>query len=138
MKSKLEGSMGWSVLFGLLILAVILFLAAIAQDNITSGKQCTFDRARANLLTALSDSDLSSSTETKQFGYFMVHHAISNEVVVDGKSYSLAFFTEAEYQFAHQGRLAITTNRQFIWLDNRHGAKLISDGYKVPRWYSGF
>ena len=136
MHAKLEGLFGWSALLGLLALPVILFLAIVAHGNIVSGKQVTFDRARASLLAALSGARPSDGLN--RYGYFEIHAATTNLVIVDGRSYALAFYTEAEYQFRNQGRLAVTTNRQFIWLDDHRGAKLITDGYKVSQWHTGY
>ena len=136
MHAKLKSLFGWSALLGLLALPVILFLAIVAHGNIVSGKQVTFDRARASLSAALTDAR--TDHESKRYGYFEIHTATTNPIVVDGRSYPLAFYTDAEYQFRHQGRLAVTTNRQFIWLDNHRGAKLISDDYKVSQWQAGY
>jgi len=136
-KSKLESLFGWFMLLGFLILPLILLLAISIPGRVASGKQVTFDRARASLLAALSDTGKGPVFEPKYYGSFMIH-ATTNTVVIGGRSYSLAFDTEEEYQFRDQGSLAITTNRQFIWLDHHRGAKLIPDDYRVSKWRTGY
>ena len=137
MNSKLESLFGWFMLLGLLILPFILLLAISIPGHVASGKQVTFDRARASLLAALSDTSGAAVVEPKRYGYFEIYVA-TNTVTVGGSRYLLAFYTAEEYQFADEGRLAVTTNRQFVWLDHHRGAKLISDDYKVSKWRTGY
>jgi len=137
MKSKLESLFGCFMLLGLLILPFILLLAISIQGHIASGKQVTFDRARASLVAALSDTSRAAMVEPKRYGYFEIYTA-TNTVTVGGSSFLLAFYTAEEYQFTDEGRLAVTTNHQFVWLDHYRGAKLISDDYKVSKWRKGY
>jgi len=119
--TKLESLFGWFVLLGLFILPFILLLAISIPGRIASGKRVTFDRARTSLLAALNDTSRGTVIEPKQYGSFAVHRC-TNTITMTTTSYLLAFCTAEEYQFAHQGMLAVTTNRQFIWLDYRRGA----------------
>jgi hypothetical protein len=139
MNTKLNNLFGCLAVLGLLILPVVLFLALVGNGKVASGKQVTFDRARASLLAALGDDHAGSGVvgEPKQYGNFLVY-ACTNTVIVDGSNYPLAVCTVEWYQFANQGRLAVTTNRQFIWLDDRRGPKLILEDYKVSRWRTGY
>jgi len=137
MNSKLESLCGWFMLLGLLILPFILLIAIAILGNVASGKQVTFDRARASLLAALSDTSGAAFAEPKSDRYFVIY-ATTNAVTVGGSKYSLAFYTSEDCQFADEGRLAVTTNRRFVWLDRHHGAKLISDDYKVSKWRKGY
>jgi hypothetical protein len=125
------------MLLGLLIFPVVLILAIPIPGHVARCKQVTFDRARASLLAALSDTGSGAMLEPKRYGYFQVY-ATTNMVTVGGTSYALAFCTAEEYQFANKGRLAVTTNRQFVWLDYHRGAKVISDDYKVSKWRTGY
>jgi hypothetical protein len=139
MNTKLENLFGWSALLGILIVPFLLIGAIVANGRIAGFKQVTFNRAQASLSAALSDVHAGNGAiiDPKRYGYFEVH-ACTNSFAVGGTNYSLAFFTGDEYDFQNQGRLAITTNRQFVWLDHRRGAKLIPDDYKVSRWHTGY
>ena len=137
MNTKLDQLLGWCAVLGFLILPFFLLLAISIPGTIASGKQVTFNRARASLTAALNDSNQGAGREPKQYGYFVVY-ACTNVVTVDGRRYPLAFCTTDGYQFAGEGRLAVTTNQQFIWLDIRRGAKLIASDYRVSKWRSGY
>ena len=139
MHAKIENLFGWLALGGFLLLPIVLLLLIGAHHNCISGKQVTLDRARESLSAALTEIQTSGRTlaEPKQFRYFLVIPC-TNIVVVAGQSYPLALVTSDWYQFDRQGVLAITTNRQYLWLDFRHGAKLISEHYHVPQWRTGY
>ncbi len=137
MNTKLDSLLGWCAVLGFLILPFFLLLAISIPGTIASGKQVTFNRARESLLAALSDTSRGAVQEPKQYGYFVVY-ACTNQVTVAGRPYPLAFCTTDGYQFTGQGRLAVTTNQQFIWLDIRQGAKLIANDYHVSKWRTGY
>ena len=140
MNSKLENSLGCLALLAVVIVPLGLVLAMVAHDSFVSGKQVTFDRAQASLRSALNDfqtQDRKVAFASKQYGYFVVY-PFTYAVVLGGTNYQCVLAVVEGYQFDNQGRLAVTTNRGFIWFDQQRGAKLIPDGYKVPRWRSGF
>jgi hypothetical protein len=129
-------------LVGLLILPVIILLLVGVSGRIASGKQVTMDRAQASLLAALDDFQAvggAGGFVPKYYnGHFQVIACGTNNVVIEGRNYQCALYTGQQYQFIGQGHLAITTNREFIWLDNRRGPKLIPPDYKVSRWRPGY
>ena len=55
----------------------------------------------------------------------------SNVVSIAGAPYECSFTVRSE-KFNHEGTLAMTTNGVFIWLDAKHGPKIIDAGYRPP------
>lgn len=137
MNSKVETFLGWLLILGLPALGVFAFLIVCAHDTWVKGKQVDFDRAKGDLFAAVDDTSFSAAQGTKWYRYFEIY-AATNEPFLNGAKYRLAFFTREQYSFAGQGRLAITKDRHFLWLDDRRGAKLIEPNYKVPGWRIGF
>src|ERR1700733_12432372 len=125
MSLNLDKMRGALVLVGMLVCPVVLLFAISIPGHLASGKQVTFDRARSSLSAALSDVQVVGGAVDfvpKQYGYFMVS-SYTNTIVIAGSNYQCALATYPEYQFADEGRLAVTTNRVFFWLDYRRGAK---------------
>jgi hypothetical protein len=139
LKSWLDNLWGWLFLAGVFILPLVVLVAVSIPERVSSGKQVTFDRARESLWAALSEYPAGGGQEfpPKQYGYFVVY-STTNTASVFGHQYHLAFYTADGYQFNGQGKLAVTTNGEFIWLDYRRGPKLIPADYKVSRWQSGY
>jgi hypothetical protein len=141
MKSKLESLLAWLALIGLFVLPVVLLIAISIPGKVAGFKQVAIDRARASLLAAFSDIHPVSGDvgfESKQYGYFVIY-SCTNVVAVDGSGYQCALATAPwDHEWYSYGRLAITTNREIIWLDSRHGAKIIPVDYKVSKWRSGY
>ena len=140
MKPKLESLLALLALCAVVAIPIVMVLSMVVHGKIISGKQVTMDRARASLLSALNEVktlDGKDANLPKQYGYFVVS-PFTNNVIVGGDNYQCALVTGELYQFATQGRLAVTTNRVFIWLDWRRGAKIIADGYKVSQWRTGY
>lgn len=138
MKPKHEGCLACLVLLGLMTVPVVLFLLLVAHRKIVSGKQVDMDRARESLSMALSDFQAAgawTNFERKRYGYCDVISS-PRGVVVGGTNYQCAL--QSVDDFNYQGRLAVTTNGVFIWLDNRRGAKILPADYKVPQWWMGY
>ena len=55
----------------------------------------------------------------------------SNVVTVAGSTYE-CFLTVRSDRFNGDGLLAMTTNRVFIWIDTKHGPKVIDANYRPP------
>ena len=141
MKSKLESLLAWLAFAGLFIFPVIVLLAIFIPGKLAGFKQVAIDRARASLSAALSDVHAGGSVvafEPKYYGYFVVSPC-TNVVVVGGSSYQCALATAPwDNEYYSHGRLAVTTNREFIWLDYQLGAKLIPNDYRVSKWRTGY
>jgi len=55
----------------------------------------------------------------------------SNVVSIGGTQYQ-CFLTTTNHWFQDEGALAMTTNREFIWLDCKRPPKIIGPNYKPP------
>jgi hypothetical protein len=126
---------------GIIFIPVFLLIAVSIPGKLAGFKQVAMDRARASLTEALSDIHHTSGVlvfEPKQYGNFMIF-SYTNIVVVDNRSYQCALATAPwNNEYYSQGRLAVTTNQDFIWLDYRRKAKIIPADYKVSKWKSGY
>ena len=142
----------WTTLAVIIALAfpVVLLVGLLVHDSIASGKRVTMDRARLSLSFALNDNGNGVTggfvgtplfgdvgPVGKQYGAFEVFPC-SNTVIIEGSNYQCALVTAPWYQFDGEGTLAVTTNKVFIWLDYRRGAKIIAENYKVPGWRMGY
>jgi hypothetical protein len=61
----------------------------------------------------------------------------SNAVSIRGTQY-WCFITTTNAKFYDEGALALTTNREFIWLDNTRPPKLIGTNYRARLFPPGF
>ncbi len=146
-KARLENLWGWLALAGFIILPVLLFMAVRLQYEISLWKQVALNEARASLSAALADppADGLGSFGGKPdghvgrlYGNFWIY-SYTNTVVAAGKSYPCLLATdEWRGEWYSQGRLAITTNGEFIWLDFRRAPKVIPRDYRVSKWRTGY
>ena len=146
-KARLENFLGGLALAGFIILPVVLFIAVGIQSEIARSKQVAMNDARASLSVALADlptmgfdsfGSRTNGFRGRLYGNYWIH-SYTNMVIAGGKSFPCVLATATwDGQSYHQGRLAVTTNGEFIWQDWSQAPKVIPPDYQVSKWRLGY
>ena len=147
MKASLERLWGWLALAGFIIIPAGLFLAVFIQYRLATFKQAAMNLARFSLSAALGDLPnvglegfgyKTNALPGRLYGNFWIF-AYTNTVVAGGRKYSCVLATSQwDNEWYTQGRLAVTTNGDFIWLDYHRAPKIIPADYQVSKWRTGY
>lgn len=123
----------WTLLIVGLLVCVLVFISFAKGQSL---RRASLLGGKNQLLVAYGDYAKTGHITNQPLSGFQIWLS-TNVVTITGTQYQC--FAEVGGGWGYDGgRLAMTTNQIFIWLDPERSPKVITSGYQPPRYSSRF